>query len=66
MFPIVFWKFLWGDKALMDGDKVAIEGIPQSSPPLGKNRNWLIGGLKVLKIKNEFIVDCRYKRLTIS
>ena len=20
-FPIVFWKFLWGDKALMEGTK---------------------------------------------
>ena len=26
-FPTDFWKFLWGDKALMEGDKVMI-GFP--------------------------------------
>ena len=33
-FPIVFWKFLWEDKALMEGDKVVM-GIP--SPPTREN-----------------------------
>ena len=31
-FPIVFWKFLWGDKALMEGDKVVMGGDPPSPP----------------------------------
>ena len=35
LFPIVFWKFLWGDKALMEGYKVMIGGSPQS-PHKGK------------------------------
>ena len=27
-FPVVFWKFLWGDETVMEGDKVVIRGIP--------------------------------------
>ena len=33
-FPIVFWKF-WGDKALMEGDKVMM-----GDPPTRENPGW--------------------------
>ena len=41
-FPIVFWKFLWGDKTLMEGDKAVMGGSPQS--PTRKNpdsKSWI-------------------------
>ena len=34
VFSIVFWKFLWGDKALMEEDKVVMRDPP--IPPLVK------------------------------
>ena len=34
----VFWKFLWEDKALMEGDKVMM-GDPRV-PPLGKTLDY--------------------------
>ena len=40
--PIAFWNFLWGDKALMEGNKVVM-GDPQS--PTRENPGFRINNL---------------------
>ena len=41
VFSIVFWKFLWGGNALMEGDKIVKGGDPltRENPDMLRNFN---------------------------